>query len=61
MFRVLKFALTNFLKREDQPSPFFDKNGQPLAPVYILTLKEREDLRPLCGKKRDWQTLNAQK
>jgi hypothetical protein len=51
IFRMIKFLFSAWLKRQHQPSPFFDVNGKPTAEPYVLTRKERDDLRQYCGPK----------
>jgi hypothetical protein len=45
----MKFLAMGFVKRQQQPSPFFDASGNPKAKPYILTSTEREKLRKFCG------------
>ncbi|MCX6129235.1 MAG: DUF6151 family protein [Proteobacteria bacterium] len=46
---VIGFLLKGVIQGLHQPSPFFDKQGQPLVEPYVLTRQERDQLRPLCG------------
>ena len=49
--RALKLMLLVHLRGLTKPSPFLDKNGNPLVEPKILTKDERKSLRPLCGPK----------
>ncbi len=49
ILQTIKFLVVGLLKGESRPSPFFDAAGKPRIAPYVLTTKEREDLRTLCG------------
>ncbi len=46
---TIKFLLLGWIKRQNQPSPFFNSVGKPVVEPYILTHSERLSLRKLCG------------
>ncbi|MDQ3232332.1 MAG: DUF6151 family protein [Pseudobdellovibrionaceae bacterium] len=46
---VLRFLTSGWLRRKQQPSPFFDSKGQMRVTPYVLTRDERVSLRKLCG------------
>lgn len=50
VYRVLHFMLRAMIKKQGRPSPFFDEvSGNSKATPLILSVEERERLRPLCG------------
>lgn len=49
IFMAVRLIATGWIKGQQQPSPFFDKTGQPRAAPYILTREQRSGLRKLCG------------
>jgi len=53
MLRVVKFMLVSKLTGAGKPTPFFDSKGEPVKSAHILSQREREELRPLCGKPRN--------
>jgi hypothetical protein len=52
MLNMISFALPAFLKKQYQPSPFFDQNFKPLVEPQVLSKAERENLKKLCGPDR---------
>ena len=44
---MISFALPAFLKRQSQPSPFFNQNLRPVVEPQVLSKEERANLRKL--------------
>ena len=54
ILRVIRFLASGFVNKRHAPSPFFDSTtGKPVVTPYILSAAERENLRPLCGPKKE--------
>ncbi len=45
LLRVLKFVILGWVRGDKRPSPFFDRDGRPVVQPYVLSKKERMDLR----------------
>jgi hypothetical protein len=47
--RTLRLVFGWKLSGKAHPHPFFDRAGTPRYPITVLSVAERDELRPLCG------------
>lgn len=51
IFRIIRFLFLAWIRKQYQPSPFFDSGGRPVVEPKVLSKDERNSLRQYCGPK----------